>query len=251
MKISIDGVAGSGKSTISKKLADNYNLRYINTGKIYRLIAYACKVKFPKIYINYSSNLISISPFKELSNIDIIDMLNYMRKLNISFNKNGDIIANSLSFEQSKLLGEEVAKVASKLASIKEVRDFADSIQIEIAKFDNIIMEGRDIGSKILKNDESVYKIYLSVNPKNASERRYSQLQKEIKKSDDFNSAFKKKLDKVKIIQRQMEERNHLDSNRKYSPLIVDKESYDLFVDTNEKSLIDVIAYIINNIDNK
>ena len=133
--IAIDGPAGSGKSTISKILAKKLGFINVDTGALYRAIAYYVKSN----NINYNSN----NDVKNvLGNIEI--------KLKNS-DENQIVILNGEDITD-KIRSEDISMIASKVSSFAEVREFLLDLQRNIARYNNVVMDGRDIGTTVIPN---------------------------------------------------------------------------------------------------
>ncbi|AYE32957.1 (d)CMP kinase [Clostridium septicum] len=155
MKISvaIDGPAGAGKSTIAKLVGKNLDLMYINTGAMYRAVALKAK-----------ENNLDINNVEEICNI--ID------SMEMKF-ENDDLILNGENI-QSKITMPEISSVVSAYASIQEVRHKLVSLQRKMSEKFDVIMDGRDIGTVVLK--EAPYKFFLTATPEERADRRYKEL---------------------------------------------------------------------------
>jgi cytidylate kinase len=168
IKIAIDSPAAAGAGTVAKKLAKNYNLLYLDTGKIYRLIAYS-KLINPKNF-NY----------KKLSKII---KNNNLKKLN-----------------NKKLISDKVGNEASIISKDKRIRKLVHNFQIKCAynppnKFNGSCLDGRDITYKIVPDAD--IKIFITASLKIRANRRYKEL-RSLKKDVSFNEVLKsiKKRDK-------------------------------------------------------
>ena len=180
MIVAIDGPAGSGKGTVSKKLSELCGLIYIDTGATYRAIAL-------KVLQN---------------NIDLDDIgaiIDIASKIDIKFTKDAKTIMDGVDVSDS-IRTMEVTKIVSNISSIPEVRSYMVDLQRNMANFDDVIMEGRDITTVVLPNAD--YKFYLDANVDVRVERRYLQniekgitsSREEIKKSiieRDYNDMHK------------------------------------------------------------
>lgn len=180
MIVAIDGPAGSGKGTISKRLSELCGLTYIDTGATYRAVAL-------KVLQN---------------NIDLDDIgaiIDIASKIDIKFTKDAKTIMDGVDVSDS-IRTMEVTKIVSNISSIPEVRSYMVDLQRNMANFDDVIMEGRDITTVVLPNAD--YKFYLDANVDVRVERRYLQnmekgitsSREEIKKSiieRDYNDMHK------------------------------------------------------------
>ena len=168
IKIAIDSPAAAGAGTLAKKLSKHYNLIYLDTGKIYRLIAYL-KLKFPK---KFSQSFLK----------------KQIKKLNIK------------SLENKELISDKVGTEASIIAKNKNVRKLVHNYQVNLAynppkKFNGSCLDGRDITYKIVPDAE--FKFFITANLKTRAMRRYKEL-RNIKKNTSYIEVLKsiKKRDK-------------------------------------------------------
>ena len=184
--IAIDGTAGSGKGTISKLLAERLGYYHLDTGAIYRTIAYCAKAN--NVNINNEEEV-----EKMLETCDVYINL-----------ENGKQI-NMLAGEDVKMniRTPEIDVAASVVSVYDDVRKFATRIQHALAKKHNLIIEGRDIGTVVLPNAD--YKFYVTAKPEVRARRRL--LQHGLNESEY-----------AKILQ-DIIERDERDSTRKISPL--------------------------------
>lgn len=208
MKIAIDGPAGSGKSTIAKKLARKLNIEYIDTGAMYRALAY---------YMN-QNNL----PLEELK-------IN-METLNIEFKEektfiNGKDISDFIRTN-------EVSSLASKISKDKDIREKLVDLQRKLADKVSCVMEGRDITSVVLKDAE--YKFYLDANSKVRAIRRKNDL-----KGKDKDISLDKLIEEI-------EERDLRDKTRENSPLKLTEDS--IYIDTSYMDVNEVVDKIMSYI---
>lgn len=209
--IAIDGPAGSGKSTIAKIIANKFNLTYLDTGAMYRMIT---------LYMLQN-------------NIDIKNKNEVIKNLNlikIEF-KDNNFLLNSQNV--NKLIRtKEVNENVSIISAIKEVREKLVSLQREIAINKNSILDGRDIGTKVFPDAD--LKFFLVADAKERAKRRYKE---EIEKGIDANFA-----EVLKII----EDRDYIDSHRTESPL---KKANDAIeIDTTNMTIDEVVNEISKNI---
>ena len=188
-KITIDGPAGAGKGFLATELANRLNLLYVDTGAMYRAIAlYTIENN-----IDASNNEKVIDSLKDIN----IKLSYEDKKLKIHLN-NSDVSV--------KIRTEQVALVAAKVSSIPEVREFMVKLQRNFAKNNNIVMEGRDIGSIVLPDAE--LKIFLTGSKEERAKRRMLDL---------INKGKVVTLEEVIEL---INKRDELDTTREISPLI-------------------------------
>ena len=153
ISVAIDGPAGAGKSTIAKLVAKEFDLMYINTGAMYRAVALKSKEK------NISTDNIK----------GLCDLIEGMEMKFI----NDDLILNGVNI-QDEITMPEISSIVSSYASISEVRVKLVKLQREMSMKFNVIMDGRDIGTVVLK--EAPFKIFLTATPEERATRRYEEL---------------------------------------------------------------------------
>ena len=168
MKIAIDSPAAAGAGTLAKAISKHYNLFYLDTGKIYRLIAYI-KIRFPKKF-----NLIFLK--KKITTLKVADLGN------------------------KKLLADEISTEASIISKNKNIRKLVHSFQVNLAynppkKFEGSCLDGRDITYKIIPDAD--FKFFITANVKTRALRRYKEL-KDLNKKISYEEILKsiKKRDK-------------------------------------------------------
>ena len=211
MVIAIDGPSGSGKTTTAKILSEKLKFYYCDSGSLYRAVTY--------YLINNKVNL-----------DDISSISNELLKIEIQY----DIFTNSINLNgvnvSNFLRSENVTQNVSKVSSIKAVRDFLISIQHRLAENNNIILDGRDIGTTVFPNAE--YKFYIDANIEVRAKRRFEELNGKYDYQDILDM---------------MIERDSYDQNREYSPL---KKADDaISIDTTDLSLSEQVNRIINIIN--
>ena len=180
--ITIDGPAASGKGSLSKKISEEFNFFYMETGIYYR--------GFASLFYKNQVNTLDLPYF--ISNLNVTDFKEY-------------IINNNKILYSTK-----VTKLASNLAKNKEIRTFIVKIQQDMIvtlgkKFNGIILEGRDCGSVVAPKAD--LKFYLTASLKVRAERRFNQLVK-----DNKDISYEQVLS-------DLQERDVQDKNRKHSPL--------------------------------
>ena len=169
IKVGIDSPVAAGAGTISKLIAKNYKLLYLDTGKIYRFMARQIIDKKPK------------------------DKLKFLKKISRNINLN--------NLKQRNLLNDDVARLASQIAKDIKVRNLVVRFQRRLAyhppnKYNGSILDGRDINSKIIKDAD--FKFYITANIKERAKRRfkeYKSLNKKVKFSEIFKNLKKRDLE--------------------------------------------------------
>ncbi len=181
--VAIDGTAGSGKGTVSKLIAEKFNLCNIDTGATYRCLA--LNVLENNIEIENKEKIIKLL---ENINIDIQGT-----NSNPIFLLNGRDVSN-------KIRNKEVTDIVSQISSIPEVRLKLVDWQREFAKNKNVILDGRDIGTFVFPNAN--VKIYLDASAEKRAERRYEE---NIEKG--INTSFEEVLENIKMRDKQDKEK--------------------------------------------
>lgn len=219
LNIAIDGPAGSGKSSIAKILAKELNILYVDTGAMYRAMAYKC-IK-DNIDLN-DSNAVC----EHLKNT----------KLSIDWNEKGNqIILIDEKDVSGQIRTQQVASGASCVAKLHEVREKLVNIQQEIAKNNSLVMDGRDIGTNVLKTAN--LKIFLTASIEKRAKRRFLELSKLGQETDLLTLA------------EEIKKRDFEDSNRKISPL--KKASDAILIDSSDMSIDEVVQKIKGIISEK
>ena len=220
--IAIDGHSSCGKSTIAKSIADKYDMRYIDTGAMYRAVTLYCM----------RNNIIQ----NQLINKD--DLLKSLNDISIDFDfntstKKSETILNAENVEDL-IRGIEVSDNVSIIAQIGEVRDKLIKLQQEIGEFKNVVMDGRDIGTKVFPNAK--IKLFITALPEIRAQRRYDEL---IKHGD--NVSFHEILKNIN-------DRDACDINRQINPLVQAKDA--ILIDNSNLSIQDQ-DILIENLINK
>lgn len=217
--IAIDGPAGAGKSSIAKALSKKLGFVYIDTGAMYRAVALFFLENGIK---NGSENEID----KLLDKLDI--NIKYTDGEQRVFLNNVDV--------SDKLRQEEIGKLASRFSAVKSVREKLVALQRELAKKENVIMDGRDIGTVVLPNAD--LKIYLSAGSKVRAKRRYLEL---------IEKGFDRAALDEKAIENEIIKRDEADMNREISPLKKAKDAYCL--DTSDMTFNEVVSKILDMVE--
>ncbi|HBP11894.1 MAG TPA: (d)CMP kinase [Nitrospina sp.] len=217
MIIAIDGPAGSGKSTIAKLVAKRLNYRYIDTGAMYRAVAWTAQKK-------------------GLSLTDETAMAELARSLKIEFVPGADGQSVLVDGENATthLKNETVGKGAATVAAQKSVREVLVARQRQIGETGNVVMDGRDIGTVVFPQANK--KFFFVADAEERGRRRYEELKY---KNPDLD---------LKIIIEEIRQRDHEDCNRKISPLVRAEDA--LEVDTTRLSIEEVTDHVLKNINN-
>lgn len=217
INVAIDGPAGAGKSTIAKAAAKELGFIYVDTGALYRAVAYNA---FKNGVIDDEQGIISMLDDTKVE-------LKYVEDVQ-SVYLNGEDVSGFIRTP-------EISMGASKVSAIPQVREFLLNLQREIAKTNNVIMDGRDIATVVLPDAE--VKIFLFASPECRAERRYKEL---VEKGE--NVSFDDVLKDVN-------QRDYQDSHREIAPLKPSEES--IMADTSELTLQESIDLIVNTIKEK
>ena len=203
--ITVDGPSGVGKGTVSEYLSGQLQWNYLNSGALYRSIAWV--VMNDSIELSDTDGLESASKNISFSMQD--------KKLLIEYKKNviGSLIYN-----------EEVAKTASKVASNPKVRESIVNVQRLFKKEPGLVAEGRDMGSVIFP--ESELKIFLTASIETRATRRYKQL-----KDREFNVS-------LPALIKDLDARDKRDKSRENSPLVIPEGAF--VIETDDLTIIDV-----------
>ncbi|UHR03050.1 (d)CMP kinase [Peptoniphilus sp. GNH] len=194
--VAIDGKAGVGKSTVARLVAKKLNITYVNTGSMYRAIG--LKLLLNNVDIDQIED---IDSFLKSTKIKLVDDEIFLDGENVT----------------EKIRDEKVGNFTSKISQNKKIREYLVYLQQEIAKHQSIVMEGRDIGSVVLKNSKN--KFYLTASAHNRALRRYDELKL---KGLDVN--LNKLID-------DMAKRDYDDTHRKNSPLVKADDAFEIATD--------------------
>ncbi len=213
MRVAIDGPAGSGKSSISKIVANKIGFTHLDTGAMYRALA----------FLGLKTNF----DFENGNYIELID--------SVELNQNGEQIFLNGEDVSVDIRSSEVTNNTFYTARNPLVRDYMKILQREIASKGNIIVDGRDIGTNVLPDAE--VKIYLTASIEVRAKRRYKQnLEKGV------NTPIEELMKNIK-------ERDFSDENREHAPL---KRAEDaVLLDTSDLSFDEVIDEVISIIEGK
>ena len=210
--IAIDGPAGAGKSTIAKKLAADLGYHYVDTGAIYRTVA-------------YFMDLLGVSP-KDVDGVErYIDELT----IEIEYDEDGKqhMIMNGMDVTDD-IRTQDISQKASLVSAHAVVREVLLDMQRDMAKNYDVIMDGRDIGTVVLP--KASVKIFLTASPEVRAKRRCDELIAKGQKA------------KYETILKEIKQRDYQDTHREIAPLKLARDS--IKVDTSEMDIDQVVAHI-------
>lgn len=217
--IAIDGPAGAGKSTIARALAKELGYYYVDTGAIYRTVA-------------YFMDLLGVSP-KDVDGVErYIDELT----IQITYDETGKqhMLMNGMDVTDD-IRTQDISQKASLVSAHKVVRDVLLDMQRQVAKEHNVIMDGRDIGTVVLP--KATVKIFLTATPEVRAKRRCDELLAKGQKAE-YNQILK-----------EIQQRDYQDTHREIAPLKQAKDAY--LLDTSELDIAGVIAAMQNIVREK
>ena len=213
--IAIDGPAGAGKSTIAKKLAADLGYVYVDTGAMYRAIG----LYFMNEGVdaeNAAAVLEALAAIQVEIKYEAGEQQVYLNGKNVS----------------KKIRQEAVGNMASKVATKQAVRDKLLDLQRNLAATQDVVMDGRDIGTFVLPNAE--LKIYLTASVDTRADRRYKELVEKHMPAD------------LEEIKRDIETRDYQDMHREIAPLTQAEDAY--YLDSSALTIDEVVAEIIRRI---
>lgn len=212
ISVAIDGPAGAGKSTIARRLAQELGYRYVDTGAIYRTVA-------------YFMDLWGVSP-KDLDAVN-----RYIDELTVKIQYADDgvqhMLMNGMDVTDD-IRTPEISQKASLISAHACVREMLLDMQREIAEQYNVIMDGRDIGTVVLP--KATVKIFLTASAEIRAKRRCDEL-----------NAKGQKVDYGKIL-KEIQQRDYQDTHREIAPLKLARDS--IKVDTSDLGIDKVVAKI-------
>lgn len=213
--IALDGPSGAGKSTVAKALAKRLDIIYLDTGAMYRSLAYVAVKQ--GIDVNDEA---AVKPM--LDNLD----------MKIITGDSQQIIVNGENV--TPFIREHyVSKAASDISALPSVRIKLVELQRKIAKNDCVVLDGRDIGTYVLP--DAKYKFFITATPEVRAKRRFEEL-----KAKGDAPSYEKVLEDIKV-------RDFNDSHRAFAPL---KQADDaVLVDTTNMSIDEVIDFVLNKME--
>ena len=219
ISIAIDGPAGAGKSTMARAVAKELGYIYVDTGAIYRTVGY---------YVD----LCGIGPRDVDGVTRLIDEVN----IEICYDEAGvqHMVLNGADVS-GEIRTQKMSDYASKLSTLKVVRDFLLDVQRDMARKHNVVMDGRDIGTQVLP--DATAKIYLTASSAERARRRYLELQQ------------KGTPGVLEEIEADIIERDHRDMTREISPLRQAEDA--VLVDASHMTIDEVAAAVISEFEKK
>lgn len=223
--IAIDGFSSTGKSTLAKQLAKHLGYIYVDTGAMYRAVA----------FFAMQNNLISVNTFNK------VELVNRLKDIVLEFKFNAE-----LGFAEMCLNGHNVEKeirtievsgFVSKVAEISEVRSKLVEQQQEMGKNKAIVMDGRDIGTVVFPDAE--LKIFMTASAVTRAQRRFDEL---LQKGDSVT---------YEEVLKNVEERDYIDTHREDSPLVMADDAVEIdnsYLTRGEQfqAVLDLATTIIN-----
>jgi cytidylate kinase len=200
--IAIDGFSSTGKSTLAKQLAQQLGYIYVDTGAMYRAVA----------FFAMQNHCISVDSFNK------VELVNHLKNISLEFKFN-----NELGFAEMYLNGQnvekeirtiEVSAYVSKVAEVSEVRSKLVEQQQEMGKNKGIVMDGRDIGTVVFPDAE--LKIFMTASAATRAQRRFDEL---VQKGDAVT---------YEEVLKNVEERDYIDTHRKDSPLAMAEDAVEI-----------------------
>ncbi|MDD6920688.1 MAG: (d)CMP kinase [Eubacteriales bacterium] len=222
LRIAIDGPSGSGKSTIAKIVADKLGLEYIDTGSMYRAIAFKVSKKIKEQ--NFTGENFHLDDFLNENISNILD------DTDIDFKEGNVYLDGQLLGNEIRV--DEISILASEIAQFENVRKKLVDFQREIASKNSVVMDGRDIATNVIKDAE--VKIFLTASVEERAMRRYKQL---LEQGQDL--VYEEIYDDIK-------HRDINDKTRKLNPLRPAKDSK--ILDTTGLTIEEVVAIIENEV---
>ena len=219
ISVAIDGPAGAGKSTIARRLAGELGFRYVDTGAIYRTVA-------------YFFDLWGVSPK------DIDGITRYIDELTVGIEYDDEGVQHML-MNGMDVTGDirtpEISQKASLISAHAVVRDVLLDMQRNMAEEYDVVMDGRDIGSVVLP--KATVKIFLTASPEVRAKRRYQELLEKGQKAS------------YEQVLRDVQQRDYQDTHRDIAPLKMCRDS--VKVDTSEMDLEQSVAAIRKIVEEK
>ncbi len=218
ISVAIDGPVGAGKSSVARESAKRLGFIYVDTGALYRGVALYASRKGADL--NVPDNVTALLPEIKVE----LKIENGIQKIFLC----GEDVSEEIRLP-------EISMAASSVSSIPEVREFLLGLQRDIAKNNNVLMDGRDIGTVVLPDAQ--LKIFITANPEIRAKRRYDELA-----AKGVETTFEQVLN-------DLNRRDYQDSHRAVAPLKMAENA--VLVDTSELSFeesVEKIVELTNNV---
>jgi CMP/dCMP kinase len=218
--IALDGPSGSGKSTVAKKVAELLSLTYIDTGAMFRAVAYALM----HLEINFTQAQLSEAEEKKIQT--------FFQNHSFAYNVSPGVLVELDNLNLTDRIREhQVSRLASQVSKHKVIRDFLANWQRSIVKNQPAILDGRDIGTVIFP--QAILKCFLTASAEQRARRRLLELQERGEEGLDYH-----------MILTDIEERDEQDMTRAIAPL---KQAPDaMLIDTTDKDIKTIAEIIVN-----
>ena len=217
MVIAIDGPAGSGKSTVAKIVAEKLRFRYIDTGSMYRAVAWKSLLK----------NV-------DLSNEEMVAKIAHNVEIDLVPEEDGQSVFVDGKNATNQLKQEKISRAAAVVAAQPMIREIMTKKQRELGNREDVVMDGRDIGTVVFPQAEK--KFFLDAEPKERGRRRFDELKT---KNQEAN------LDLATIIE-QIKQRDYEDRTRKIAPLRQADDA--ISIDTTHLDISQVVDQVMKEI---
>ena len=223
--ITIDGPSGAGKSTIAKMLAQKLGYSYIDTGAMYRGVAYAYKTKIGTLPVEGAT-----PPVAGQAQAPIIDLLKDLH-IRFEFKNETKVFLDGINISK-EIRDPEISLLASALSQQKIIREYLYKVQREIGKNGGVVLEGRDTGSVVFPNAQ--IKIYLDAHTEERAKRRHLEL------------TAKGNAEALAKVKEEMVLRDKNDSERDIAPLVMPENA--IYIDTTGIDIAGVMSIILKHI---
>lgn len=212
LRIAIDGPGGAGKSTISKLVAKEFGIDYVDTGAMYRAIA----LKLSRAGVNPGNEAL-VEEIVQGTNLDF---------------EGANILLDGEDVS-SLIRTQDVSMMASNASKLACVRSLVSGLSMEMARTRDLVMDGRDIGTNVIKDAE--LKIFLTASPEVRAKRRYEELL-EAKKDADYER-----------ILAEIQARDYQDMHRELNPLVQADDA--ILLDTSDMNIEEVVEAISEQVE--
>lgn len=217
-QVAIDGPAGAGKSTIAKILAEELGFIYVDTGAMYRAMALSCL----RNGIDVEDKEAVVEHCKQ-------------RKVSLNYENGEQQVLLDEENVNAYIRTEEVSQATSAISIYEGVREKLLNLQQQLGQEHNVVMDGRDIGTNVLKDAQ--VKIYLTASVQTRAKRRYEEL---VKKGMECN---------LKEIEEDIKERDYRDMYREIAPLKQAEQA--VYLDSSELAIEQVVEKIRKIIEDR